>query len=80
MKKLFANHYMIAFLSTLVISIGLLIGSFLLPPKGTIDPSTLKASAELFMWPTLAFGAKAIYECRKCRELMEKEEREKEEE
>lgn len=62
MKKLnlYKNHYIIAFLSTLVISIGLLIGSFFMPPKGVIDPSVMKATAEMFMWPALAFGVKAI--------------------
>ncbi len=62
MKKLnlYKNHYIIAFLSTLVISIGLLIGSFFMPPKGVIDSSVMKATAEMFMWPALAFGVKAI--------------------
>lgn len=62
MKKLnlYKNHYIIAFLSTLVISIGLLIGSFFMPPKGVIDSSVMKATAEMFMWPSLAFGVKAI--------------------
>lgn len=67
------NHYMVAFFSTLIVSIGLLVGSFLLPPKGKIDPSALRASAELFMWPTLAFGAKAVCECRKCKEKEQKD-------
>lgn len=76
MKNLLANHYIIAFMSTLAISVGMLIASFLLPPKGTIDPSALKATAELFMWPTLAFGAKAVCEFKKCKELQKKKDTE----
>jgi hypothetical protein len=31
-----------------------------MPPKGVIDSSVMKATAEMFMWPALAFGVKAI--------------------
>lgn len=76
MKKLnlYKNHYIIAFLSTLVISIGLLIGSFFMPPKGVIDPSVMKATAEMFMWPALAFGVKAISVNKKLKKRDEDEE------
>ena len=62
-EKVTKNHYVAAFFFTLIISVGLMIGSFFMPPKGTIDSSVLKASAEMFMWPTLAFGLKAIGVC-----------------
>lgn len=74
-KKMMRNHYFVAFFSTLVVTMGLLIASFLLPPQGKIDPSALMASAELFMWPTLAFGAKAVCECRRCKEKEESQEK-----
>jgi len=73
-RELFKNHYTVAFFSTLVISIGLMITSFFMPPKGVIDSSVLKASAEMFLWPTLAFGVKAVYEC-KNRKAAEEEEK-----
>ena len=56
----FDRHYLIAFMSTLMVSVGLLITSFILPPKGVIDPSALKGVAEIMMWPALALGAKSI--------------------
>ena len=58
--KIFDNHYKIAFIVTLAVSLGLLIVSFVLPPSGKIDPSVCKAVSEVFLWPLLAFGAKAL--------------------
>lgn len=58
------KHYIISFFICLGISAGLIITSFLLPPKGEVHPSTLQAVGELFLYPTLAFGAKALEEGR----------------
>ena len=60
MKECLRNHYFVAFFSTLVVSVGLLITSFFLPPQGKIDPSVLQATAIIFCWPALAFAAKAL--------------------
>lgn len=54
------NHYFVAFFVTLTISIGLIIGGFFAPPQGEIDGSVLKGVGELFLWPALAFAAKAL--------------------
>lgn len=60
MTRLIHSHYLIAFFVTLGVAIGLLITSFLLPPQGEINPSVLRAVAELCFWPALAFIAKAL--------------------
>lgn len=60
MKECLRNHYFVAFFSTLVVSVGLLLTSFFLPPQGKIDPSVLQATAIIFCWPALAFAAKAL--------------------
>lgn len=49
-----------AFWSCLVVSIGLLIGSWFTPPQGVIDSSVLAATGELFSFATLAVVADAI--------------------
>lgn len=54
--------YIAAFWISLVIAIGLLIGGFLTPPKGIIDGSVLEAAGILWLFPALAFGAKALEE------------------
>lgn len=61
-------HYCVAFFSTLVIATGLMITSFFMPPKGVIHPSVLQAAAEMFLWPTLAFGVKAIGEWKRSKD------------
>ena len=61
------KHYIIAFFVSLGISIGLLITSFFLPPTGRIEPSVLQATGELFLWPSLAFAAKAVEEGKNAR-------------
>ena len=43
-------------------TIALLIASFVVPPTGVIDPSTLKAAAILFAFATLAEAREAIRE------------------
>ena len=67
MKDCIKNHYFVAFFVTLVVAVGLLITSFFLPPKGEIHPSTLQATAIIFCWPALAFGAKALDDNKKVR-------------
>lgn len=62
MKNSLHKHYLIAFWTTLGVSFSLLIGSFFCPPMGAVDGSVLAAVGELFLWPTLAFGAKALQE------------------
>lgn len=43
-------------------SIGLFVGSFLVPPLGAVDPSILKAGAELFAFAGLFVAREAIME------------------
>lgn len=59
------NHYITAFWSTLVVSISLIVGGFFCPPMGEVDGSILTAVGELFLWPALALGGKAIIDGRK---------------
>lgn len=59
-QKVLNKHYLIAFWITLVISIALFLGGALTPPMFIIDGSIFKAVGLLFLWPTLAFGAKAV--------------------
>ena len=60
MKDCIRNHYFVAFFASLIISFGLLITSFIMPPQGQIHPSVLQGVAILFCYPALAFGAKAL--------------------
>ena len=60
MKNCIRNHYFVAFFSTLIISVGLLITSFFMPPQGKIDPSVLQACAIILVYPALAFATKAM--------------------
>lgn len=59
-KKIFNRHYVIAFWVTLTIAIALMVGGALTPPMFIIDGSIFKAVGEIFLWPALAFGAKAL--------------------
>lgn len=52
------NHW--AFWTCLIISIGLIIGSFFVPPLGVVDGSVLAAVGELFAFATLATVIVAI--------------------
>lgn len=56
------SNYFVAFWCTLIISLTLIIGGFILPPRGQIDPSVLTATGEIFLWPALAFAAKSLEE------------------
>jgi len=51
----------IAFAVCLVISIGLIVGGFFVPPMGVIDGSVLKAAGELLAFAALAVGAHALH-------------------
>lgn len=61
-KRPMHKHYIIAFWITLAIAIGLIVGGFFCPPQGEIDGSVLTSVGELFLWPALAFGGKALEE------------------
>lgn len=54
--------YILSFWASLIIAASLLIGGFLTPPKAIIDGSILEATGIIFLWPALAFGAKALEE------------------
>lgn len=54
------KHYLIAFWVTFALAIGLIAGGALTPPIFIIDGSIFTAVGLLFLWPTLAFGAKAV--------------------
>lgn len=56
------NHYLIAFWVTLIVAIGLFVGGFFAPPMGEISGTVLTAVGIVFLWPALAFGAKALEE------------------
>lgn len=58
--KILNIHYIVAFWITLGISLGLIIGGFFMPPRGIIDGSILTAIGIIFLWPVLAFGARAV--------------------
>ena len=42
------------------VSVGLIVGGFLVPPTGVIDGSVLKAVGELLLFPTLLYGFRAV--------------------
>lgn len=54
LKKLYQNISKGAFWTTLLISIILIVVSFILPPQGQIDPTVMGAVGELFAFGTLA--------------------------
>lgn len=56
------KHYLLAFWSTLIISMSLIIGGFFVPPQGEIDGSVLTGVGLIFLWPALAFITKALTE------------------
>lgn len=61
-KKPLHIHYITAFWVTLSVSIFLIVTGLFLPEKGQIHGSVLTSVGELFLWPALAFGAKALEE------------------
>ena len=56
------NTYLMSFWASIIIAIGLMVTGFFMPPKGKIDGSVLEGAGILFLWPALAFGAKALEE------------------
>lgn len=52
----------IALWSCLIISAGMLIASFIVPPRGVIDPSVLKAASLVFAFAGLFFLREAVME------------------
>lgn len=63
MKTLTARkQYIIAFWTTLIVAIGLIITGFFTPPKAEISGSVLEAVGLIFLWPALSFGNKALEE------------------
>lgn len=50
----------LVFCVCLAVSVGLIIGGFFTPPTGEIDGSVLTAVGELLLFPTIAYGARAI--------------------
>ena len=61
-KSPLCRHYIIAFWVTLSVSIGLIIGGFITPKLGEVSGSVMTSVGELFLWPALAFAAKALEE------------------
>ncbi len=56
------KQYVVAFWSTLVIAIGLIITGVCTPPYAEVDGSILESVGLMFLWPALAFGNKALEE------------------
>lgn len=54
LKHIWSNTNRAAFWFTFVISVGLILTSFFLPPQGVIEPSVLAAVGELVGFATLA--------------------------
>ena len=50
----------IIFVVCLATSVMLIVGVFIVPPMGEIDGSVLTAVGELLLFPTIAYGARAI--------------------
>lgn len=59
-KTIYSNLNHAAFWTCLIISIGLIIGSFFCPPLGSVDGSILASVGELFGFATLATVIEAI--------------------
>ena len=43
-----------------LVSVGLIVGGFFVPPTGVIDGSVLTAVGELLLFPTLLYGYRAV--------------------
>ena len=50
----------ICFAVCFLVSVGLIIGGFIVPPTGIIDGSVLTSVGELLLFPTLLYGFRAI--------------------
>lgn len=60
LKQIYHNVNHWAFWTCLITSIGLIIGSFFVPPMGVIDGSVIASVGELFAFATLATVIEAI--------------------
>ena len=60
MKERNCRFCVVTFIACFVISVGLIVGGFFLPPMGVIDGSVLTAVGELLAFPTRAFGFRAV--------------------
>ena len=56
------KNYIISFWISLIVAVGLLVTGFFTPPKAQIHPSVLEGAGILWLFPALAFGAKALEE------------------
>jgi hypothetical protein len=61
-KEMAGNHWLSRGVAAICffVSVGLIVGGFLVPPTGVIDGSVLKAVGELLLFPTLLYGFRAI--------------------
>ena len=50
----------VIFVVCLATSVMLIVAGFIVPPMGEIDGSVLTAVGELLLFPTIAYGARAI--------------------
>ena len=50
----------ITFAVCFFVSVGMVVGGFLVPPMGVIDGSVLTASGELLLFPTLLYAFRAL--------------------
>lgn len=50
----------IVFAVCFIVSIGLIVAGFFMPPMGVIDGSVLTAVGEMLLFPTLVYGFRAI--------------------
>ena len=48
------------FVTSFVVSIGLVVGGFFAPPMGIVDGSVLTAVGELLLFPTLLYAFRAV--------------------
>lgn len=60
LKQIYTNMNHWAFWICLIFSIGLILGSFFVPPMGVVDGSILASVGELFGFATLATVIEAI--------------------
>lgn len=60
-KEIYKNISKLAFWTTLLISVVLIIISFLLPPTGVVDDSIVKVTGELFAFGCLGTVVEALH-------------------
>ena len=60
MREKNCRFCVVTFVVCFLISVGLIVGGFFVPPMGVIDGSVLTAVGELVAFPALAFGMRAV--------------------